>query len=177
MSPGDLAGLFLADQVDGIAEFCRKARRRFVTIDGFAGTGKSTFAEALAERLERCVISLDEYLPDDPDSIFVQSYVGRLNRASLAQDVAAAEYAIIEGVLLNDALAELVPRDEVTALYFARCSHPTASSYIWHDGVRIEDGDSAEYDGAWFMESELEYHRRAAPHLHADGIVVRVADD
>lgn len=155
-----------------LADHCGRGARRFVSIDGFAGAGKTSLAEGLARVLNVPLISLDEFLPEDLESNMVRSYVARLDRKALRGALAASATAVIEGTFLRDALQGLVARAEMTAVYVALCSRPTGDGLIWHDGFRMTDGDGPGAD--WFTTSETEYHRRFLPHEDADAIAIRI---
>jgi len=179
-----LSGAYLVNdpqRVAELAEYCRRSARRFVAIDGFAGVGKTTLGETLAGELGAQLISLDEFLPDDPESMLVTSYVDRLDRQRIVDAISEASTAVIEGTLLRDVLQGIVRRADMTALYLARCSRPGNEGLIWHDAFRISDGDESlrDSDGTvrdpdWFTVSETEYHRRTLSHEDADAVAIRI---
>lgn len=155
-----------------LAEHCRSTARQFVCVDGFAGTGKTTLAEGLARTLEAPLISLDEFLADDPECMSVQSYIERLDRTALLRAIANAPSAVIEGALLRDALQGALLREDTEMIYVALCSRPTSDRLIWHDGLRIAEGDGPGAD--WFTKSETAYHRQFLPHEDADAVAIRI---
>jgi len=165
-------GVLFASDVDAVAKRISALGRRYVVVDGFTGAGKSTFAESLAASLQLPWVELDSLLPP-PEAVQDESYVERLDLQALGRLLESAQGAVIEGIQPWDALSGIVARTDATAVYLARCSNP-AGSLIWHDGVRIEDGDGE--GGNWLDRCELEYHRRVRPHQDADVLVVRISE-
>jgi hypothetical protein len=172
MTAQEIAQAFQVEDPQRLANHCRQLGRRLIVVDGFSGVGKTTLAKNLSRALSAPLISLDDYLPDNADSILVQSYVERLDRQRLECAIAATDVAVLEGVLIQEAIVGIVPRAKVIAVYVALCSRPTADQIIWHDGFRIIDGDEIGAD--WFTKSETAYHQRVRPCEDADAIVLRV---
>jgi hypothetical protein len=177
LSPVMTAAIFeeayRTDEVERLAAHCQSLGRRFVAVEGFSGSGKTTLAKDLSARMDAPLISIDKYLSDDPDSIVIPSYVARLEQGKLRRAASHASIAVIEGILLRDVLAEIAGRSDLVVVYVARCSQ-LGTSFIWHDGVRIEDGDGDVGGIECLAQSELEYHRRIRPHEDADAVVLRV---
>ena len=167
---------FRTTDIEPLASLCRAQGRRAVGIDGFSGVGKSTLATALSEALDVALISLDDFLPDSPESMTVQSYVDRLDRDRLRRAIERARCPIVEGVLLRDALAGIIARKELTALYYMACSSPTGGALIWNDGFEISD-EATSAAPNWLDRSIIEYHRRERPYADADALVIRVSSD
>jgi hypothetical protein len=177
LSPVMTAAIFeeayRTDEAERLAAHCQRLGRRFVAVEGFSGSGKTALAKDLSARMDAPLISIDEYLSADPDSIVIPSYVDRLEQGKLRHAASLASIAVIEGILLRDVLVEIAVRSDLVVVYLARCSQ-LGTSLIWHDGVRIEDGDGDVGDVGWLAQSELEYHRRIRPHEDADAVVLRV---
>lgn len=171
IGPEQAAGLVMIDDLERIVGML--GERPYIAIEGFMQAGKSTLAEGLAERLEWPLIQLDEFLPDTPDAL-PPSYLARLDLAALRGTVANAPRAVIEGVLLRDALGSLFQRDQTTVIYIARCTRPVSNgALLWHDGFRIENFET-DREESWMLRSEVEYHYRVRPHEGADVYVIRI---
>src|ERR1700739_4789478 len=96
--------IIFASDVDGLVRNVLAFGRRYVVVDGFTGAGKSTLAVDLAARLRIPWIELDDFLPEDPTFVETQSYVARLDRVALRDSLKAAPTAVIDGILMRDAL-------------------------------------------------------------------------
>jgi hypothetical protein len=164
---------FQADKIEPLAAYCKSLGRRFIAVEGFSGSGKTTLAQDLSAKIEATLISIDEYLSADPDSIMNPSYLARLEQGKLRRAASDASFAVIEGILLRDVLGDIAGRSNLVVVYMARLSR-VGTTLIWHDGVRIEEGDGDVGGLDSIAQSELEYHRRIRPHEDADAIVLRV---
>lgn len=169
MDARDASAMYSIKDSAKLAAYCRSVATRFATVDGFCGAGKSTLATDLAEQLNWPLISFDDFLPDD--SMNVQSYVARLDWDRLARTIRGQANAVLEGAFMREVVQGTVVRAEMTTVYVALCSHPMPERVIWHDGMRIEDGDGPAAD--WLTELETDYHRRWRPHEDADAICLR----
>lgn len=153
-------GFYAVADTAGIARQVERLGRPFVAVEGFAGVGKSTLAGALAGRLPARCVQLDDFLPDDSESMSVQSYIERLDHRRLELVFASPVRTVIEGVMLRDILDGKVDHSKVTSVYVALCSD-AASRLTWHQALHLEEGEDERAN--WFerqLERDVDQARR-----------------
>ena len=134
-----------------------------VGIDGFDGTGKTTLAFALAEKLGGIRIGLDSYVDKDRDA---DRYVGLLRLEDLQRDLKRLSdffsHVVVDGVCLSEVFDELGCAPDYVV--YVRKISPQG---LWHDGLHLEDYEAGEPAGGWLAHSVYSYHRQYKPHLVA----------
>ncbi|HET6433404.1 hypothetical protein [Dyella sp.] len=133
-----------------------------VGIDGFDGTGKTTLAYALAERLGGIRVGLDSYVEKDREA---ERYVGLLRLDALQRDLNGLSrcfsHIIVDGVCLLEAFERLGCTPDY--LVYVKKISPQG---LWHDGFHLEAYEASEA-GSWLASSVYSYHRVYEPQLKA----------
>lgn len=158
-----------------------------ISIDGWAGSGKSNLGRAMADALRATCLHVDGYLKPNQGK-----YLGALNYEALAQRLDSAVrpgVVIAEGVCVQQVLEKL--GIEPTHRVYVKLVSPRGD---WSEGTRLarsadelaaeEDtlremramlGESDIQDAVPAMEQELRrYHHAYLPHLTADYLYERI---
>ncbi len=134
-----------------------------VGIDGFDGTGRTTLAFYLAQKLAGIRVGLDSYIDKDREA---ERFVGKLRLEDLARDLSGLlgcfPYVVVDGVCLAEAL-EAISTAVNQTIYIKRLS----SQGLWHEGFHLEDFVVRAQAGTWLERSVYSYHELYQPHIRA----------
>lgn len=167
-----------------------------VTFDGFDGVGKSTLAHALAEKSNRELFSLDDFLNKNRNSYLPSLQINELQIA-VNQSVRNGSKLILEGCMMRAVMAHIDPYSAFN-IYVLRTSRmrmvPEYEHAREHD-VLYGNKSAAEiianerknlasfnkFLGSEVFNSEADipalqkelilYHRKMRPHEHAEAMI------
>lgn len=132
-------------------------------IDGFDGSGKTTLAFAVANRLSGVRVGLDDYVDEDRKA---DSFVGLLRLEDLARDLSRLlrrfRLVVVDGVCLSQAFAAIGTKPS-SVIYVKKISQQG----LWHDGFHLEDYLAGTPAGSWLEQSVYAYHQQYQPHIRA----------
>lgn len=169
------------------------ATAKLVSIDGLDGVGKSTIAEALADRSGATLLQLDTYLEQDQNR-----YLEALDLVAFRERAVQSDKVIVEGCLVQAALARAGLASDFS-IYVVRTTQMHAQPDAeWTDEPDLlfsdkeaeeQIAEEVEFVRRWagfFSESDfpsasceisglrqelIRYHASMCPHLRADLIL------
>jgi hypothetical protein len=151
------------EQLMALVSVGTSSERVLLGIDGFDGTGKTTLAFTLAEKLGGIRVGLDSYVEKDREA---DRYVGLLRLQDLARDLSGLlqcfRYVVVDGVCLSEAFAAIGVQPDLV-IYVKKIS----PQGLWHDGFHLEDYSAGARAGGWLANSVYSYHQQYQPHVRA----------
>ena len=138
---------------------------RYIGIEGFMGSGKSSCGESLAGLLGGMLIDPDDYAERDRP---VGEYLAKLDLQRLADDLGGAgkkfPFVFVTSICLRDIESAISVR--MSSRVYVK---GIADSGLWHAGDSLKEYEEESIvPDDWIERCVLEYHARTRPHENSD---------
>jgi hypothetical protein len=160
------------NSVSEVAEAVRRSGATWVWVEGFSGSGKSSFAAGLAQRLGWRWVELDALIHDrSVESIRYADFVDQDALTGALGTIELRTHVIVDGVCLRDVIWQFADGRPPYIVYVAKVANPSDATLIWHDGFWMEDPDASL---PWLSLEAIRYHGARHPYRDADSIFLRI---